>query len=202
VIQVRPDIPSDGKELYELSYRRDFFVKAGCSDIKDANGIPLDSYPFDEETKANLVRQIKLPERSTTYSAGYDFFVNMVEVFRSLEQGFIVRPSTIYVYPRKTVYINSGIGVYLPPNECLLLMIRSNLADKGLRLVQGTSVIDADYEGSITLALENTSSNKSIAIEHGDKIVQGVFVKYGITDSDARLSNPIERTGGRGSTGR
>ena len=64
-------------------------------------------------------------------------------------------------------------------------------------------LIDADYqnsdnEGHIFVKLTNCG-NKTVEVKAGDRIVQGVFVQYGIT-ADDKVND--ERNGGFGSTGK
>ena len=65
-------------------------------------------------------------------------------------------------------------------------------------------IIDADYvdnpdnEGEIAFAFMNITK-APVIIEAGDKLGQGIFIKYGVTDDDAAEG---ERKGGFGSTGR
>lgn len=64
-----------------------------------------------------------------------------------------------------------------------------------------TGVIDADYvnannEGHIFVKLVN-HGDKDFVVNAGDDVVQGIFMKYDITDDDAASG---DRTGGIGST--
>ena len=66
-----------------------------------------------------------------------------------------------------------------------------------------TGIIDADYynsdnEGHIMVKLINRG-NKKFSANKGDKIVQGIFLPYGITVDD---NSEGIRNGGFGSTGR
>ncbi len=132
---------------------------------------------------------IKLPERSTKFSAGYDF--------KSLED-FDIEPNQVHIF-------KTGVKAKMDEDDVLLIFIRSSLAiKKGLQLANNVAVIDADYfsnpdnDGHIMIAIKNTS-NEIVSIKKGDKIAQGMFTKYEITIDD-KSSN--ERTGGTGSTGR
>lgn len=64
-------------------------------------------------------------------------------------------------------------------------------------------VVDADYadnkdnEGEIAGLFYNML-DEDVILEAGDKIMQGIFVKYSITDDD---NTDGERQGGFGSTG-
>lgn len=82
-------------------------------------------------------------------------------------------------------------------------MIRSHMGiDKDLELATGVSLIDSDYydneknEGHIMIPLRNKST-RPVFIAAGERIVQGVFRPYGITENDDASG---KRTGGIGST--
>lgn len=55
-----------------------------------------------------------------------------------------------------------------------------------------------DNEGEIAFAFMNIS-NETVVIEAGEKLGQGIFVEYLITEDDEAKG---ERTGGWGSTGK
>lgn len=130
----------------------------------------------------------KLPERSTAKSAGYDFF----------------SPAHIEIAPKDIIYVKTGIKAYMEEGEMLVLCNRSsNPKKKKLVLVNGIGIVDADYvdnpdnEGEIAFAFMNISDEVAV-IEAGEKLGQGIFVKYAITDDDKAEG---ERIGGFGSTG-
>ena len=68
-----------------------------------------------------------------------------------------------------------------------------------------TGIIDADYygnesnDGNIGLALYNTG-DEAVVIQKGDRLVQGIFIKYLTVDNDSYIND--ERTGGIGSSGK
>ena len=131
--------------------------------------------------------EIKFPVRSTLHSAGYDFFC----------------PREIHINPGKTEVVPSGIRAVMNDDEVLFLYIRSSLGiKKNIRLSNSVGVTDADYsnadnEGHIHIALHN-DSDKAVFIKRGERIMQGVFQKYLITDNDKTSE---VRKGGIGSTG-
>ncbi len=133
--------------------------------------------------------KVSLPRRRTAQSAGYDL---------EAVQRTVVEPGRVALVP-------TGLKAYMEPDEVLLLTIRSSLAVKrGLMLANGVGVIDADYadnpdnEGHIFVALANPGE-KPVVIERGERIAQGIFVRYLVTEDDAASGT---RTGGFGSTGR
>jgi dUTP pyrophosphatase len=91
-------------------------------------------------------------------------------------------------------------------NEVLMLYVRSSIGvKKGVVLSNGTGIIDSSYysnpsnDGNIGISLFNTS-NKEVHIKAGERIAQGVFIQYLVTDDDNVLNN--ERAGGFGSSGK
>jgi len=92
------------------------------------------------------------------------------------------------------------------PDEVLLLYIRSSVGiKKHIVLSNGTGVIDSTYytqshnEGNIMCALYNYGTEEQV-ITAGDRVMQGVFVKYLTTDNDIVINK--QRTGGIGSSGK
>ena len=136
-----------------------------------------------------LYNDIIVPTRSTIGSAGYDFY-SITKV--------TLKPGEVELIP-------TGIKAYMDFDEFLAIYIRSSLAVKnGIILANNVAIIDSDYynnrsnEGHIMIALKNTS-DKTYDIEKGDKIAQGIFQKFFITDDDNVLE---KRKGGIGSTGK
>lgn len=125
---------------------------------------------------------VQLPKRSTACSAGYDFFV----------------PEDIEILPMNYELIDTKVSVRMPENYCLVLLPRSsNLIKRGLAMPGGVGLVDADYEDTIHVYLQNVT-NHVVKLKQGDRIAQGVFVEYGKTPTD---SASRKRMGGLGSTG-
>ena len=100
--------------------------------------------------------------------------------------------------------VKTGIKACFPEDEALLLFNRSsNPKKKGLIIPNGVGVVDADYynnpdnEGEMGGLFYNIT-DEDVVLKAGEKMMQGIFVKYGITDDDKAEG---ERTGGFGSTG-
>lgn len=135
---------------------------------------------------------IKLPERSTLNSAGYDFF--------AIED--ITLPA------KKLTRVMTGIKCELMPNMVLILANRSsNPSKKGLILANGIGVIDADYygnpdnDGEMGFEFYNIL-DEDVVIKKGDKLGQGFITNF-IKTEDDYISNPYKtRVGGFGSTGK
>ena len=135
---------------------------------------------------------LKLPERSTTSAAGYDFF----------------NPEEVEIQPNQIKYVKTGIKSQFPENRLLMLCNRSsNPKKKGLVLVNGVGIVDADYynnpdnEGEIAFAFMNITA-EPIVLAPGEKLGQGLFIKFDMTDEDICGVKPDNtRVGGFGSTG-
>jgi len=136
----------------------------------------------------NIYDSIRLPKRSTSGSAGYDFFAPNRFVVRSLES---------YKIP-------TGIRCRIENGWVLTAFPRSGLGFKyGIRLANTVGIIDSDYynadnEGHIFIKLVNDSSiSKAIEIDRGKAFAQGIFLPFGVTDDDTADG---VRVGGFGST--
>ena len=135
----------------------------------------------------DIYDRIKLPERSTSGAAGYDFFSH----------------SRYCVLGQNTCHILTGIRVKMPKNVVFLILPRSSIGiKKGVGLANTIGVIDSDYyyadnEGHIHIVLRNYGPNNA-HIDIGDKFAQGMFVPYYLADGD---ETQTVRTGGLGSTG-
>ena len=143
---------------------------------------------IDMNEMLEIYNNIGLPVRATSGSAGYDF----------------KSPINFKLKPGSTIKIPTGIKVEIDDGWVLKCYPRSGLGFKyKMRMANVVPIIDSDYyysdnEGHIFLKLSN-EGEKDISINSGDKIIQGVFVPYGITYDDCVNKT---RNGGVGSTGK
>lgn len=140
------------------------------------------------EKVKRMEEDIKLPERSTLNSAGYDFF--------ALED--------IIFNPKSITRVFTGVKCELMPNQVLILANRSsNPSKKGLVLLNGIGVVDADYygnpdnDGEIAFEFYNML-NEPVEIKKGEKLGQGLILAFDKTEDDF-VTNV--RKSGWGSTG-
>ena len=133
-------------------------------------------------------KDIHLPTRKTTESAGYDL---------ECAEAVTLAPGELKLIP-------TGIKAFMAYDEYLAIHIRSSMAIKRrLALVNSTGIIDSDYynnednEGHIMIAVLNYGT-ELVHLEKGERVVQGIFSKYLITNDDDATG---VRTGGIGSTG-
>ena len=130
---------------------------------------------------------IILPKRQTKNSAGYDFYVASDTVIKA----------------RSIALIPTGVKAYMEVDEVLKIYVRSSMPmKKGLTLANNVGIIDSDYfenpdnDGHIMIQVLNFSDN-DILVKKNDRIAQGIFLKYLLTDDDTTNE---ERKGGFGST--
>ena len=157
-------------------------------------------------------KDIKLPERSTKGSAGYDFFAyedvvipsSTVPDLFSLSRDLITGEQRLNMGRVKPTLVKTGIKAYMQDDEVLELYNRSSNPKKlGLIMANSVGVIDKDYygnsdnDGEICFAFFNIFPIP-VQIKKGEKIGQGIFKNYLIADDDNACG---ERTGGFGSTG-
>jgi len=133
-------------------------------------------------------QEIRLPRRATSGSAGYDFFA----------------PAGFELKPGETILLPTGVRCRMDEGWVLKLYPRSSLGFKyRLQLNNTVGIIDSDYfgaknEGHIMLKLTNASNEgRTVAVQPGEAVAQGVFVEFGITVDDEACE---VRTGGFGST--
>lgn len=142
----------------------------------------------DHADAEKIYEQIKLPQRATKGSAGYDFYA----------------PYDITLAPGETAKIPTGIRALIEEGWVLKLYPRSGLGFKfRLQLDNTVGIIDSDYsqsdnEGHIFIKITNdTNQGKTVEIPAGTGFAQGIFLEYGITIDDAASG---VRNGGFGST--
>ena len=148
-------------------------------------------------------KDINLPVRKTNASAGYDFeaaeSLIVPSIWKVLAEKVFIGEAT----GLKATLIPTGIKSYMLDDEYLQLSIRSGTALKtGLILANGVGIVDSDYynnpdnEGHIMFPVHNLGFKDKL-IKKGERIGQGLFLKYLKVDDD--ISDGT-RTGGFGST--
>lgn len=162
------------------------FEKVGFAQFRNAMKETFDIK--EDYIVKTMYEGIRLPERATSGSAGYDFFA----------------PFEFSLSPGKTIKIPTGIRVQIDDGWWLGCLPRSGLGFKfRLQLNNTMGVIDSDYyfsnnEGHIFAKITNDSNEgKAVSLKAGDAFMQGIFLPYGITRSDDAHG---VRNGGMGST--
>ena len=127
-----------------------------------------------------------LPKRATKHSIAYDFYS---------PEDFVVEPHSKYM-------LWTGVKAQFLDDEALLLNVRSSMGKKNIMLSNTQAWIESDYynnknnEGEIGLFFYNYG-NEKWEVKQGDRIAQGMFIKYLTTDDDNAEG---VRVGGWGST--
>ena len=140
----------------------------------------------DEHRKTS--GEIKLPTRASEHSAGYDFY----------------SPIDIVIPPHEMVMIFTDVKAHMYYDNALLLMPRSSMGKQPIMLANTIGLIDNDYygnpdnDGNIGFRLLNLGDTP-YEIKIGDRIGQGIFIKYGTTQDDKTTT---KREGGFGSSGK
>lgn len=141
--------------------------------------------------KVNVVNKSnhRLPEYATEKSAGLDLKANISE--------------PVVLKPMERVLIPTELYMAVPDGYTLLICSRSGLAIKsGIQVLNAPGVIDCDYRSSIGVILINLS-NTPYVINPGDRIAQGILVKFEqIEWNEVKTLDETDRKGGFGSTGK
>lgn len=153
--------------------------------IKDFTGLFED---YDDNQTKDIYNSLKVPQRATAGSAGYDFYT----------------PISFTLKPGQTINIPTGIRVRIQQDWLLAIFPRSGLGFKyRLQLNNTVGIIDSDYynsdnEGHMFIKVTNDSNEgKVVELESGQGFAQGIFLQYGIVEDD---NVTTKRNGGFGST--
>lgn len=156
--------------------------------VRGFEKISVEQFNKDVGNMLSKYEQIKLPQRATAKSAGYDVF-SLID---------------FALQPNEDIKLPTGIKAYMQDDEVLKAYPRSSHGFKYyIKLANTVGIIDADYydnegnEGHIWVKLRN-EGNKLLEIKKGDAICQFIFEKYLLADGDN--FNGEKRKGGFGST--
>lgn len=139
-----------------------------------------------DEFRKNPDVEIKLPTRATEHSAAYDFY----------------SPVNITIQPNEMAMIWTDVKASMYYDNVLLLNVRSSMGKHPIMIANTQGWIDSDYysnvdnDGNIGIRLLNLGKTP-YEIKIGDRIVQGMFVKFGTVKNDDAKG---VRAGGFGST--
>lgn len=152
--------------------------------MRDFFKISFEQFKNDIEDNVELYEGVKIPQRDSESTAGYDIFL-LNDI--TLKSGEIVKLPT-------------GLKCFFEKDEVLLLVVRSSMGFKyTIRLCNQVGVIDSDYynnrdnEGHIWIRIQN-EGNEDVYLKRGTAIVQGIFLKYLTTNSDETLNQERRST--------
>ena len=132
-------------------------------------------------------KDIIMPVRATKTSAGYDFF----------------SPIEFSIPAGESEIVWTNIKSFMNDDEFLMLAVTSGMGKRGLILSQAVGIVDSDYysnesnDGNIGFRITNLGK-ETYNFKKGEKVGQGIFVKYLMADEDNCLQ--ATRVGGYGST--
>ena len=135
-------------------------------------------------------KTLPVPQYKTQGAAGFDFYVRETTIIPA--KGWAKAPANTIIQT--------------PPGYALKVMARSSLAKNypGIFLANSVGLIDSDFCGpndEIMISLYNMT-DQEITITRGDRIAQGVFVKFERADFEEVEEARNNDRGGFGSTGK
>jgi dUTP pyrophosphatase len=132
-------------------------------------------------------KHLSLPEYKTEGAAAFD----------------LVARETVTIQPSTVGYVAVNIAVETPSDHFLLLAARSSTHKKGLMLANGIGIGDSDFCGDgdeYKVALLNFT-DAAVTVDRGERIAQGVFVKFTRAEWEEVDVMDSKTRGGFGSTG-
>ena len=144
-------------------------------------------FEVDKEFMEYEKEKAILAKRATVHSAGYDF----------------VSPIDIEIKPHESQLIWTNVKAKFEEDEVLMLAVTSGMGKRGIMLANNVGIIDCDYygnqfnDGNIGFRLYNFY-DKPYQIKQGEKIGQGIFLKFLKVDDEEKVTE--KRQGGFGST--
>ncbi len=150
--------------------------------------ISFNQWQKDVNSSKKEYDSFELPKRQTKYSAGYDFRMPIDDV---------IKPGEVKKFP-------TGVKIIMQQDEMLMLVVRSSIGFKhNVRMTNQIGIFESDFynnktnEGHAMISLQN-EGDKDFVIHKGDRIVQGIFVKFLTVDDEEEITTI--REGSIGST--
>jgi dUTP pyrophosphatase len=132
-------------------------------------------------------KELPLPKRQTEGAAAFDL---------TAREAVTIAPGTVG-------YVPLNVAIETPADHFLLVAARSGTHKKGIMMANGIGIIDPDYSGNedeIKAAYYNFSG-APVAIEKGERIAQGTFVRISHPEWIETDEMPNKTRGGFGTTG-
>lgn len=110
----------------------------------------------------------KLPVYQTAGAACFDLAALLPEIEKD---GVGIAPGRSFVF-------GTGLAFEIPEGHVLKVYSRGGHGiNKGIRLKNGTGIIDFDYRGELMIGLHN-DSDQVFHVNSGDRIAQGMVIAY------------------------
>jgi len=110
---------------------------------------------------------------------------------------------SVDIAPGASAVLKTDLAFEIPPGHVMMVYSRSGHGFKnGVRLANGTGVIDSDYRGELMVKLHN-DGNRVFGVNRGDRIAQAMIVPVAQVafEHTQELSDTARGIGGFGSTG-
>ena len=137
---------------------------------------------------SRLDPSVPLPKYETAGAAGFDLASN----------------ADITIEPGQVTLVPTGLVVAVPAGHVLGIFARSSTPLKrGLMVANGVGLVDSDYCGphdEIKIEVVNFTS-APVQVRRGDRLAQGVILRFERADWDVREAPAAPTRGGFGSTG-
>jgi dUTP pyrophosphatase len=129
-----------------------------------------------------------LPFQGSPEAAGWDLFTHIHPTFDKL--------TDVLTY-------QTGIALQIPPGYVGLLVPRSSIVNRGLRLANAVGVIDSDYRGEVLVKFDNKTEYEENWYQPGERIAQLVVVPIPTIELELvdELDDTVRGAGGFGSSG-
>ena len=176
--------------------------KKDCSVEKILRSSETKVETIEQEDKVAIYYDIKLPQRATKGSAGYDIYSPFYFTLAPKETIKFPLGIRVRMDNNKSGFLGLGQNEDYSSNIVFMIYPRSSLGFKyKFQLDNNVGIIDQDYynsdNGGHIWAKFTNWGEKRLEIKKGDAICQGIFMKYLTTDDDNVTTT---RNGGFGST--
>jgi dUTP pyrophosphatase len=133
-------------------------------------------------------KDLPLPQKHTEGAAAFD----------------LTARESVTIEPGNLAFVPLNIAVETPPGYFLLVAARSSTPKRGLMKANGIGIVDPDFAGDAdeVRALFYNFTAAPVTIERGDRVAQGIFIKFTDYDWDEVDEMKNETRGGFGSTGK
>lgn len=132
-------------------------------------------------------KELPLPKRHSDRAAAFDLYAR----------------ETVSIMPHTIGYVPLNVAIETPDGCFLLIAARSSTHKKGLLLANGIGIGDPDFsgDGDEYKAAYYNITNTPVVVEKGERIAQGIFVKFEYFEWEEVDSMDNATRGGFGSTG-
>lgn len=157
-----------------------------------SNGDPAEFSPVLSNTHIDvniklLSPSAKVPTYGTAGAACFDLYA----------------ADTVAVLPGRSAVVKTDVAFEVPDGHVLKIYSRSGHGFKnGVRLANGTGIVDSDYRGHVPVCLHN-DGRETFVVRQGDRVAQAMVepvlrVEFNVVDE---LSETARGENGFGSTG-